>query len=118
MPVARSTDPWTSWEAAERVDHITETQQAILALFRDFGSMTDEKLVSVYRIAAGKGEAPHAEPSGIRSRRDELTKAGLVHDTGVYLRGRTNRRMKVWAVGGAEQPKEPITAQLAAFGDL
>lgn len=66
---ARATDRDTSHEAAASVDR-TEGQAFVLGLFRKYGAMTDEQLLSV----AGREPGPCRSPSGLRSRRSELSK--------------------------------------------
>lgn len=100
---ARSTDPWTSWEAGRRVQ-ISEGQGLVLETFARFGPMTDEQLVSRVNLS----------PSGARTRRAELVALGLIEDTGRVSVGQTGRRMIVWG------PRFPIiteTEQRALWGD-
>jgi len=92
MAYARSTDPLTSHEAAASVDNITETQQAILKALKRSG--TDVDLVDRYRNLKG---APRASESGIRSRRSELARLGLVKHVGTTKLA-SGRTAKVWQV--------------------
>jgi hypothetical protein len=94
MPYARKTDPGTSHLAARSVQNITKTQQAILDLLRD--GMNDEALINVYTGLAKGGYVPAASESGIRSRRAELVKQGLVVDTGERSKMTTGRLAAVW----------------------
>lgn len=87
--VARRSDPGTSWEAAESVTGIRESQAEVLALFREHGPMTDEEARARYR---GRQSV-----SGFRTRRSELVDRGLVRDTGERRRMTTGRRAVVWA---------------------
>lgn len=91
-PVARATDPGTSWEAAKSVKKVRTTQLRILAALRAMGPMTDEE------IAAALAKHHWAvSPSGARTRRAELVDMGLVADSGQRRRLSTGRRGIVWA---------------------
>ena len=90
---ARTTDPDTSHDAARSLTHVRESQEAVLRLFRRCGPMTDTALVSRYETV---GERPVQSPSGLRTRRSELTAAGLVIDTGRRVRLPSGRRGIVW----------------------
>jgi len=94
MPYARKTDPGTSHIAARSVQNISPTQQGILNLLKN--AMTDESLVNVYTGLAKGGYVPAASDSGIRSRRAELVKQGLVVDTGERDKMTTGRLATVW----------------------
>jgi hypothetical protein len=94
MPYARKTDPGTSHAAARSVQNISPTQQGILNLLKD--GMNDESLVNVYTGLAKGGYVPAASESGIRSRRAELVKQGLVVDTGERNQMTTGRLATVW----------------------
>lgn len=91
---ARSTDPETSHLAAESV-RVRENQARVYQVLSALGPSTDEWLVYCY--PQYMSEHPQS-PSGIRTRRDELRRKGLVTWTGKRVRGRTNRLMRVWAV--------------------
>lgn len=93
MPFARFKDRLTSHEAAASVDNITKTQQAILVLLRK--PLTDEQLVQAYFVRSGLGKAPRASVSGIRSRRSELARLGLVTEVG-FMKTESNRTATVW----------------------
>jgi hypothetical protein len=93
-PVARKTDPGTSWAAAHSVSPttITKTRLRILQLL-DERPMTDERLT--HRIVDEEGLA---SPSGVRTRRSELVEDEMVEDAGVRDVGATNRKMIVWRI--------------------
>lgn len=93
MPFARFKDRLTSHEAAASVDNITKTQQAILVLLRK--PLTDEQLVQAYFVRSSLGKAPRASVSGIRSRRSELARLGLVKEVG-FAKTESNRTATVW----------------------
>jgi len=100
MPHARLTDPVTSHEAAARVteDALTQTQTIIFKLLAHTQGMTDEQLVIAYqeycRLA---GISNVSSPSGIRSRRNELYRAGKVEAI-AYGKSTSGRRSIVWAI--------------------
>jgi hypothetical protein len=92
MPRARKTDPQTSHDAAESVERVTDTQLYILQALRK--PRTDVQLVEAY----GKlKRAPRASESGIRSRRAELVRKGLVVDAGIKQMLPSGRMAIVWA---------------------
>ena len=94
MPQARRTDPQTSHDAARSVKDVSKTKKAILSLLRKHQS--DMQLVANYSKLARQNKAPRASESGIRSRRAELVKLGLVKDTGKRDKSASNRQMIVW----------------------
>lgn len=92
---ARRDDLDTSHEAAASVDpQIRESQQNCLLVFRQHGAMCDEQAFYVYH-AFHKDLKPQA-PSGLRSRRNELVKLGLIRNTGEKVVLRSGRRSYVW----------------------
>jgi hypothetical protein len=93
MPFARALDRLTSHEAAESVIHLSETKKAIYTLL-EF-SRTDEELILAYYQLVKKKLAPKASDSGIRSRRAELVREGLVKETG-FDKTIAGRRTTVW----------------------
>lgn len=97
MPFARVTDPSTSHEAAATVRNISATHTAILDLLK--APMTDEELVNAYYDRVDRGQAPNASPSGIRSRRAELVKRGLVVDSLMRARLASGRQAIIWVAG-------------------
>lgn len=98
MPHARKTDPTTSFEAAGSVNNLTQTKRIILRLVES-QSMTDDKLIDLYRTMTELELAPRASESGIRSRRAELVTAGLLKDSGERQKLRSGRNAIVWQVG-------------------
>jgi hypothetical protein len=91
MPKARKTDPQTSHEAAESVNNVTLTQEYVLKALRR--ARTDVQLIEAYRSMR---KAPPASESGIRSRRAELVRKGLVVDTGSRQVLPSGRKAIVW----------------------
>lgn len=94
MPQARRTDPQTSHDAAQSVKDVSKAKKAILSLLRKHQS--DMQLVANYTKLVRQNKAPRASESGIRSRRAELVRLGLVKDTGKRDRSASNRQMIVW----------------------
>jgi len=89
--VARATDPLTSHEAAASVGDVRESQRMVLMMLNAVGPGTDEALVE----HAGKVGYP-ISPSGLRTRRSELVRLGLVEDSGERERLASGRRAIVW----------------------
>lgn len=89
---ARRSDPDTSHQAAASLssDRLRTAQSAVLACLRRHGPMTDEDLVVRY-------DGVPQSPSGLRTRRDELVRRGLVVDTGDRRPTVSGRSAKVWA---------------------
>jgi hypothetical protein len=96
MPGARATDPSTSHEAAASVKNLSRTQSGILGILRV--PCTDEQLIARYQSMYLKMPAlfPRASDSGIRSRRAELFKLGLVEPIG-YSKTKANRKTIIWS---------------------
>lgn len=93
---ARITDPVTSQEAADRVtlDKLTQTQDIIVKLLTT--PLNDEELVEAFNAYCQlKGLQRISSPSGIRSRRNELYRAGLIEPIG-FGKTRMNRRAIIW----------------------
>ena len=91
MAKARNTDPITSHLAAESVRDVTATQEYVLKALRK--ARTDFELVQAYNSLK---TAPRASESGIRSRRAELVRKGMVVDTGRRVRLDSGRYAIVW----------------------
>lgn len=91
MARARATDPHTSHEAADSVKDVTATQDYVLKALRR--PRNDTQLIEAYRAFK---KAPFASESGIRSRRAELVKRGLIEDTGNRVRLPSGRNSIVW----------------------
>jgi hypothetical protein len=94
-PAARATDPDTSREAADSVYRPSEVARFIAQLFLQ-GSMDDETLVADYEFHAAAGYTTEASDQSIRSRRAELTRAGILEFTGSYSITRRGRRCRIW----------------------
>lgn len=102
-PLARNSDPATSWHAAGSVRNVTDTHRRILDLLAAFGPDHDEGLLSTWSLMQGaEPDAwPHISPSGLRSRRAELVRGGLVQDTGERHKTKSGRATIVWALTDA-----------------
>ena len=77
QPVARRTDPDTSWDAARSVRNITEVHRGILDVLTALGPATDEMIADAWPRHPSPGY-PAVSPSGLRTRRRELCDAGHV----------------------------------------
>lgn len=95
MPHARKTDPKTSHEAAASVNlnAMTATKKMIYAILQE--PFTDEQVAELYANAVRLDLAPKASLSGIRSRRNELYREGLIEAV-AYGKTESNRRAIVW----------------------
>ena len=90
-PRARRTDPKTSHDAADGVRDVTATQDYVLRALRR--PRTDVELVEAYRNFK---RAPRASESGLRTRRSELVRRGLVRDSGRRIVLESGRAAIVW----------------------
>lgn len=98
-PVARSADPETSHEAAESVRNVTDTHDRILGLLRSYGPLTDSGIREIWTRLL----FPRTTDSGLRTRRAELVKAGLVVDTGTRVKLASGRRSIVWGLASVQR---------------
>ena len=89
---ARNTDPQTSHDAAASVTGQTETQRHLLELLAAEPA-TDMDLMERWHPDWGP-----ATPSGLRTRRSELTEAELVIDTGERRPSPSGRLCVVWGI--------------------
>jgi hypothetical protein len=110
-PSARAADPATSHAAAASIEGrspvLRQRQAAVLtALQHAPGTgLTDEELLAVYaRWRSSTPSIPEQSPSGIRTRRHELTAMGHVLDTGERRRLVSGRHGIVWAARGHYHP--------------
>lgn len=93
-PVARSTDPQTSHDAARSVvkEHQTATQWFILEALRGGPKTDDEIWHSLYDLSRHR----HTSQSGARTRRAELVDMGKVRDSGRRRKLTSGRMAIVW----------------------
>jgi hypothetical protein len=100
--VARRSDPETSHEAAASVKNIRESHAFVKMLFRKHGPMTDEQAWKIYSrdYLHHVSGAPVMSPSGLRSRRAELTppRGKGIRDTGLKSKTTSNRNAVVWDI--------------------
>lgn len=96
--VARSTDPGTSWAAANSVDNLRSSQRAVLEVVRQSGPCHDELLAKRYERLRHGLDLPKQSPSGLRSRRAELVAGGFLRDSGLKAKTAGGRKTIVWAL--------------------
>lgn len=87
-PTARPTDPDTSQAAGKAQPVQSELHRAILDLFTERLTMTDDELV---------GWFPGRSPGSVIKRRGELARAGFLVDSGERRPTRYGRDAIVWA---------------------
>lgn len=81
-PMARTTDPATSHEAAEVIRvHLSGLQQSVLIMYRQLGPMTAKQAEDTVEFSS-------YSPSTIRKRISELAKHGFLVEDGVDRSGR------------------------------
>lgn len=97
---ARSSDPWTSHAAARSLDapKLRATQEAVLALFTEFGEMDHALALQSYDEWRNARLWPMQSPSGFRTRVKELVELGHLRDTGKTVLLPSGRKSIVWAV--------------------
>lgn len=91
-PLARSSDPETSREAAKHTNP-DRTERAILDSFATYGPMTDDELAD---------RLPDWYAPTVRTARSRLSRAGFLRASGEGFSKR-NRRMSVWALAQAQR---------------
>jgi hypothetical protein len=99
---ARTSDPGTSHAAARSItpETMRASQRAVLRIFERQGAMTDEQLAKEYdhRFTWEPSLFPRQSPSGLRTRRKELTDAGLLRDSGIRRKLYSGRLAIVWEI--------------------
>jgi hypothetical protein len=92
-PVARRTDPATSWAAARSIkpESLRESQRAVLSVLQENGPGTDSDIWD-WLLAAGV----LISPSGARTRRGELVEKGFVEWNGECKVLPSGRSSNVW----------------------
>jgi hypothetical protein len=73
----RKASPETSKAAAASVQNMRASHKRVLAMFRTYGDMTDETLAEYLNEAAKDTGIKLMSPSGVRSRRSELSKPNM-----------------------------------------
>lgn len=96
---ARTTDPITSHEAAASIgsDKLRRSQLAVLSMFQRFGPMHDHDLVDRY-TASSSSSLIDQSTSGIRTRRKELVRSGVLEDSGEKGILPSGRRAIIWRI--------------------
>lgn len=88
-PVARRTDPQTSWDAARSITDLRKSQQIILGCIIAYGPISDEDIHACLK-------EPPMSTSGARTRRKELVDKGLVRDSGHRDKTASGRATILW----------------------
>lgn len=95
---ARNTDPEESHDAAASVTNLTEKQEALLACLREANwPLSDPEIADYYRDTSIEMGHPPQSESGLRTRRSELVRKGLVEAAGTTTLI-TGRQAKQWKV--------------------
>lgn len=92
---ARNTDPETSREAAGSVEGLREKQKAVLRILKGYRELCDERLLLAYRMSGFQESCPQSD-SGLRTRRAELVRKGLIMDSGLRVKTLSGRNSIVW----------------------
>lgn len=97
MPTWRATDPTTSRDAALSIDEadVSALQIWIHQILQET-PLTDEQLLERITGFCDRIGLNPPSPSGVRSRRHELTELKLVTDTGARLKTASGRNAIVW----------------------
>lgn len=91
-PKARRSDPETSHAAAASVTELNAKQKSVLSLFQSFVAMHDEALIKLYRSTSAMPQSQ----SGLRTRRKELARRGMIVDSGARVPTQSGRQSIVW----------------------
>lgn len=94
-PLARATDPETSHKAAASVN-LTRGQEIVLEVFERVDNITDFELCAILRRWAQDDKRFMISESGARSRRAELTAAGILEDSGMRSTLESGRSAIIW----------------------
>lgn len=91
-------------DAEQTDDRVSRVQVAIIGRYAELGPLTDDELVRAYDAArADMPDIPAASPQGLRSRRAELTRRGIVRATTIPGLSNYGRAATVWALASAER---------------
>ncbi len=115
---ARRRDPDTSRAAAEgqAADQVRASQARVLSMFKLYGDMTDQALLSYLNDAERQAGLRPMSPSGARSRRSELSKPNEARLLG--LRQLWYREHAIYAEGrslGFATAEELVELERATF---
>ena len=92
----RNADPETSKEAAaEATMQLTENRRAVMRCFQQEGRLADFQLINRY---CGRTQSA----SGLRTRRAELVKMGLIMWSGNTIKNESGRKVRVWRMTTTE----------------
>ena len=95
--LSRQRDPWTSRAAGRSVADVSRSQEDVLSLLRRFGPATDEEIALRHAARVALGEMKRQSPSGLRTRRSELQRAGKIVATGRVRHTVSGRATLEWA---------------------
>jgi hypothetical protein len=108
---ARRTDPETSWQAAQSVTGICQSQWLIWRILIHTGPMIDEEIVPLVGSEHLRLFGKPISPSGVRSRRAELVRLGLVEFSGEWKKMTTGRKGRVWRGVPLKHWRDPESLQ-------
>jgi len=86
----------TNWAYAMKELGLTDNQAHVLSCFNKDELLSDKTLAYVYRAQEMLHKWKPQSDSGIRSRRSELVKLGLLVDSGESVRSDSGRHMVLW----------------------
>lgn len=91
----RRSDPQTSKEAGRAMtgERLSATKQTVMDYFNEHKSLTDEELLALVERDYGRYSF---KDSTIRTRRNELVKAGKLRDSGRTKKNRARLQVTVW----------------------
>lgn len=105
-PISHTGDPSTSREAAETIDEdqLRTSQRAVLRLFQISSHPYTDEMVAENYPKSGNDPAiwPRQSPSGLRTRRKELTTLGFLDRIGT-TKNKAGRKVGVYALTDAGQ---------------
>lgn len=96
-PVARMSDPITSWLAAESVTNVQVLQKEIARLLAVGWPLSDEDIFDILEQRRIDDDSlPQISPSGVRTRRAELVDMGYVQAHDMRGMTRAGRQCALW----------------------
>ena len=95
---ARNSDPVESHWAADSVTNLRAKQNDVLTVFRSVGStpLSEELLVTIYTAMAETGRVAPQSISGIRTRRSELERKGMIKKSSLRALTPRGRPCGMW----------------------